>query len=778
MRIRVGTWAKVLSSILAAVSVGLSPASAGTVLAHWDFNEGKAGRSASASADAIVDSSGNAHHLTAIGSPLPQYTAGPTLYGDGSALKFSAGTDRLQLTETSSFNFDANDSFTLETVLRVTKGAVFTGNIVGRDWGSNLPSWWFRLESGAPRFLLAQAGGSASSVTANARVNDGEWHHVAAVRDAEAHKLRVYVDYTLAGEANDTTTTAPTNSQKLVVAAFNNGSRQFEGEIDFLRISQGALFPAGLVQTVLAIVDLQPTNGSTFAASSNLLSFTIASRHGVDPANIQLALNGRDCSEGLVIKGTESRREVRFAGLAADQDYQATISVVDRRNNQLKRQVEFDTYEGHSLPLFVRGESGYHTYRIPALLTGSRGTLLAFAEARKNSGSDAGDIDLVLKRSVDLGKTWSAMQVIWSDGVNTIGNPCPVLDESTGKIWLPFCRNNRRVFVTCSADDGETWDTPREITSTTKLGTWGWYATGPGVGIQLKQGPSRGRMVIPCDFSDKSGSNRIAGSHVIYSDDHGETWKLGGLIAPGVNECQVVELADGRLLMNMRNAGSGQKTRALATSSDGGWTWSAITHDAALVEPICQASLLRYTHSAHQGKNRLVFSNPASTSSRTNLAVRLSYDEGRTWPVTRTLHFAASAYSCLAVLPDMSLGCLHEAGARSPYETITFTRFNLTWLTSGTDRIANGNLKPRSQGAQMPPSWPAEFAGARIESSSNANLGQRWTALDAKPSVVEDGLQLMLEADAPHLFFRLTWTSALAAGFSSVTHKPAWLRIP
>ncbi len=778
MRIRVGRCAKVSSSILAAVSVGLAPATAGTVLAHWDFNEGKAGSSASASADAIIDSSGNSHHLTAAGAPLPQYTVGSALYGEGSALKFSASTDRLQLTETGSFNFGANDSFTLETVLRVTEGASFTGNIVGRDWGSSLPSWWFRLESGAPRFLLAQAGGPEPSVTANAKVNDGEWHHIAAVRDAEARKLRVYVDYALAGEVNDTTTTAPTNAQNLAVGAFNNGSRQFEGELDFLRISRGALSPTGLVQTALAIVDLQPTNESTFVATSNLLSFTIISRHGVEPANVQLALNGRDRSEGLVITGTENRREVRFTGLAADQHYLATISVVDRRTNQLKRQLEFDTYEGHSLPLFARGESGYHTYRIPALLAGSRGTLLAFAEARKNSGSDAGDIDLVLKRSVDLGKTWSAMQVIWSDGENTIGNPCPVLDERTGKIWLPFCRNNDRVFVTCSSDDGETWDAPKEITSTTKLGTWGWYATGPGVGIQLKQGPHRGRMVIPCDFTDKSGTNRIAGSHVIYSDDHGETWKLGGLIAPGVNECQVAELADGRLLMNMRNAGSGQKTRALATSTDGGLSWSAITHDAALVEPICQASFLRYTHADQHGKNRLVFSNPASTSSRTNLTVRLSYDEGRTWPVARTLHSAASAYSCLAVLPDMSLGCLHEAGVSSPYETITFTRFSLPWLASGTDRIAARNLKLRSQGAQVLLSWPAEFAGARIESSSNVSLGQAWIALDKEPAVLEDRCQLVLEADAPHLFFRLVWTNALAAGSSSVTPEPTWLRIP
>jgi len=217
--------------------------------------------------------------------------------------------------------------------------------------------------------------------------------------------------------------------------------------------------------------------------------------------------------------------------------------------------------------LFVQGEGGYHTYRIPALLVTQKGTLLAFCEGRKNSRSDTGDIDLLMKRSTDGGKTWSNQQVIWDDGPNTCGNPCPVVDEKTGTIWLLLTHNRgddnerdiktknskgtRTVWVCKSTDDGQTWSNPVEITDSVKKPEWGWYATGPGVGIQIKHGPHKGRLVIPCDHSfeiagDAEGQTAIQyASHSFHSDDHGKTWKLGGVISARMNECQVVELADG-----------------------------------------------------------------------------------------------------------------------------------------------------------------------------------------------------------------------------------------
>jgi len=351
--------------------------------------------------------------------------------------------------------------------------------------------------------------------------------------------------------------------------------------------------------------------------------------------------------------------------------------------------------------LYVSGTDGYHTYRIPALLTTEKGTLLAFCEGRQGGRGDSGNIDLLLKRSTDGGDTWSDQQVVWDDGANTCGNPCPVQDRQTGTIWLLLTwndgrdtesaikknegRDTRRVFVSRSADEGRTWSRPHGITATTKQSSWRWYATGPGIGIQLEQGPRKGRLVVPCDHSlvssdDPSGYN----SHVIYSDDHGQTWQLGGTISPAVNECQVVELDDGTLMMNMRNYNRTQTTRAIATSSDGGLTWSQVRHDPVLVEPICQASFLRYTETPVADRSRLLFANPAHAErgQRRDLTVRVSYDEGQTWPVQRLLWPGPAAYCCLAVLPDGQIACLFEGGKENPYERIVFARFTRQWLTS------------------------------------------------------------------------------------------------
>src|SRR5579885_941079 len=160
--------------------------------------------------------------------------------------------------------------------------------------------------------------------------------------------------------------------------------------------------------------------------------------------------------------------------------------------------------EPEQKPVFVAGKDGYHTYRIPSLLVTKKGTLLAFCEGRKSSSSDSGDIDLLLRRSFDGGKTWGKTQVVWDDGANTCGNPCPVLDARTGTVWLLLTHNlgsdteaqivsrtgkgTRTVWVTRSDDDGATWARPVEITRAVKRPDWTWYATGPGVGIQTKSG--------------------------------------------------------------------------------------------------------------------------------------------------------------------------------------------------------------------------------------------------------------------------------------------------
>ncbi len=227
----------------------------------------------------------------------------------------------------------------------------------------------------------------------------------------------------------------------------------------------------------------------------------------------------------------------------------------------------------------------------------------------------------------------------------------------------------RTVWITSSTDDGATWSKPAEITKDVTKAGWTWYATGPGVGIQLKSG----RLLIPCD--SKSENGKVRESHVIFSDDGGKSWKLGGVVGPNCNESQAVELADGSVMLNMRTYAANNR-RFVAISKDGGETFAKPIEDKELIEPVCQASILRLPGD----KGGLLFSNPASTK-REKMTVRLSRDEGKTWSLAKELHAGPAAYSCLTVLPAGEIGCLYERGDKNAYETITFARFSRAWLS-------------------------------------------------------------------------------------------------
>jgi sialidase-1 len=168
-------------------------------------------------------------------------------------------------------------------------------------------------------------------------------------------------------------------------------------------------------------------------------------------------------------------------------------------------------------------------------------------------------------------------------------------------------------------DNGLTWNKPREITSSVKKPAWRWYATGPGPGIQLTHSPHSGRLIIPANHSDHSDPNRHPyRSHVVYSEDHGETWQIGGVLDERTNESTIIELSDGTLVDNMRSY-HGRNRRAISRSSDGGMTWSKVVLDDTLIEPVCQASMIRTG-------SRILFANPASTR-RECLTVRESENE-------------------------------------------------------------------------------------------------------------------------------------------------------
>lgn len=333
--------------------------------------------------------------------------------------------------------------------------------------------------------------------------------------------------------------------------------------------------------------------------------------------------------------------------------------------------------------LYKAGEDGYKCFRIPALVVSAKGTLLAFAEGRKNGCSDTGDIDLVVKRSEDGGITWSKLHVVWDDSTNTCGNPAPVYDNTTGQIILlstwnlgtdhesdiikGTSKDTRRVFVISSSDEGQSWSSAKEITKDVKQQDWTWYATAPGSGIQLEKGRTKGRLVIPCNHIERESKKNY--SHIIFSDDHGQTWKLGGRTPePDVNESTVAELSNGNLMLNMRNAET-VRERQVAISKDAGNTWSSVYPDTTLIEPRCEANLIRYKSA---GKKYLLFSNPASKKSRTQMTVRMSSNNGKTWSFKKELYAGPSAYSCLAELPNGNIGCFYEAGYKNPYEGIVF----------------------------------------------------------------------------------------------------------
>lgn len=341
--------------------------------------------------------------------------------------------------------------------------------------------------------------------------------------------------------------------------------------------------------------------------------------------------------------------------------------------------------------LFESGTNGYHTFRIPAIVTTNRGTLLAFAEGRKGGRGDSGEIDLVMRRSEDDGKTWSDLKLVRDNEDNACGNPAPVVDRTTGTIFLlttwnlgldheseiikQTSQDTRRVFIQYSGDDGKSWSEPEEITGSVKRNDWTWYATGPCHGIQLEKGKNKGRLIIPCDHIEAITEKYF--SHVIYSDDHGKTWVLGGSTPQyKVNECTVAELSDGRLMLNMRNYDRAEKARKIALSRDGGLTWGNIYTDTVLIEPICQASMLTVSL-PEPGKSGLIFLNPANEDERLNMTLRFSFDEGLTWAGSKVLHQGPSAYSDLTQLSNGNIACLYEAGVEHPYEGIVFEEISM-----------------------------------------------------------------------------------------------------
>ncbi|MBR5333790.1 MAG: exo-alpha-sialidase [Alistipes sp.] len=339
--------------------------------------------------------------------------------------------------------------------------------------------------------------------------------------------------------------------------------------------------------------------------------------------------------------------------------------------------------------IFKQGMEGYSTFRIPAIVATKSGTLLAFAEARRDGLDDTGNIDLVMRRSTDGGETWSDMQIVWDDGRNCCGNPAPVVLRRSGRVVLAMTWNrgedsehaimhrtsidSRRVFVTYSDDEGISWSIPKDITDSTKLPSWTWYATGPCHAIELRSRPYRGRIVVPCDHGAYNGKGSDYMAHLIYSDDGGASWHIGGIMQGG-NESTVAECRDGSLMFNSRwQAGDERFARHYAIGSQGGVQLGEVIRDPQLPEPVCQGAIIGYSKRGKPTDN-LLFVNPTSTKRREKLTLRQSHDGGKTWDDGILIEPGFAAYSDLVVLRDGDVGILYERGKRTPYEEIVFVR--------------------------------------------------------------------------------------------------------
>lgn len=320
--------------------------------------------------------------------------------------------------------------------------------------------------------------------------------------------------------------------------------------------------------------------------------------------------------------------------------------------------------------VFVSGEDGYACIKIPYLLQTSAGTLLALGEARggscdSGSCSDYTCTDLVLKRSDDGGATWDALRVLVapngndSQATHRAGNAAPVQDAATGRIFVPYCVDNARVYVVHSDDDGRSWSDPAEVPAAVDP-AWEWVGLGPPGAIQLRHGPHAGRLLVPAYHQSfqLETNGLISHAHAMWSDDHGASWQRGAAVPDPLlyfsNECQAAELPDGRVLLNARSL---LDFRVQSVSSDGGASWSESVRVADLPEPFtgCEGSVV----AAPDGT--LYFSGLEDIwIERYNLTLHRSTDLGASWRAIDVVFPGSSAYSSLVLLRNGSLAILFE----------------------------------------------------------------------------------------------------------------------
>ncbi|GGW72088.1 neuramidase [Streptomyces lucensis JCM 4490] len=381
-------------------------------------------------------------------------------------------------------------------------------------------------------------------------------------------------------------------------------------------------------------------------------------------------------------------------------------------------------------------DPGYACFRIPAIVRTAEGTLLAFAEGRVLNCGDAADIDIVLKRSADGGRTWGPLEVVTEGAGDTHGNPAPVVDRDTGRVWLAETYNTGRTDgascpVPCdrtphlqySDDDGVTWSAPRDLSPEILPADWNsWYATGPVHGIQLTRGRYAGRLVLGVNTETWDGT-RITANHaaLVVSDDHGAHWRIGATDTWPIaadrtfrqkpSELTLAERRDGSVLVSGREQDGtdlGHRTQAVSRDGGGGFT-APFRALPDLYTPQVQGSLLRLG-------DRLLLACPGDPDRRRTMMIRSSYDGGRSWDgVDRGTVVTTdwSGYSDLVRADHDTVGLLYEGGAVDARDEIRFARFTEDWLAPrrGPDPVT-ADLAPHARPAAVL-GGPVETKGVR-----------------------------------------------------------------
>ena len=362
---------------------------------------------------------------------------------------------------------------------------------------------------------------------------------------------------------------------------------------------------------------------------------------------------------------------------------------------------------GQEVAVFTSGTEGHKSYRIPAIIALKNKEILAFAEGRVNNSGDFGDINIVMKRSADKGRTWSPVKVLVNYASLQAGNPAPVVDmldpeHPQGVVYLFYNTGNnhegevrkgnglREVWYIKSTDQGKSWSDAVNITLQAHRPfqptanpayqfkeDWRTYANTPGHAFQFQHGVYKGRIFVAANHTagDPQAQYRDCNAHGFYSDDHGKTFKLSTNVdIPGSNETMAAELSDGRMMMSIRNQRGDIKQRILAYSSNGGASWDTAYFDAALPDPVCQGSII--TLGYKKGKAIIASCNAADEKKRDNLTLRISYDEGKTWKKSIVVDKSAdenkrdwAAYSDLVILDKKTIGVFYE---RNGYAEIVF----------------------------------------------------------------------------------------------------------